>query len=199
MDMEPSVETNRAKRTRLSPDARRAQLMEHALAAFAASGIERAVHADVAERAGVSTPTVFKYFPTRESLVDAVLSEIEFQMSSLIETVPEGVDIAMADLARGLALTLSQMCETRPDLMKVNLAWSVAFSPVRERYQAFENELLDRLRLRLRGQSSDRSDARILIGAALLFIRMHFDGSTADVRSRYVDRMAEILDAAPSG
>ena len=36
------------KRSRLNPDLRRAQLLEHAISAFADAGIERAAHADVA-------------------------------------------------------------------------------------------------------------------------------------------------------
>ncbi len=63
-----------ATRRRLDPGARRMQLLEHAICAFADAGIERAAHADVAGRAQVSTPTVFKYFPTRDALVDAELT-----------------------------------------------------------------------------------------------------------------------------
>ena len=35
---------------RLDPNARRSQLLEHAMSAFADAGIERAVHADVSAR-----------------------------------------------------------------------------------------------------------------------------------------------------
>ena len=38
---------------RLDPNLRRAQLLEHAISAFADAGIERAAHADVAARAKV--------------------------------------------------------------------------------------------------------------------------------------------------
>jgi TetR/AcrR family hemagglutinin/protease transcriptional regulator len=65
------------KRTRLSPETRQAQLLECAVTAFANKGIGRAVHADVAELANVSVPTVFNYFRNREELVDAVLTEVE--------------------------------------------------------------------------------------------------------------------------
>ncbi len=70
------VET-KTKRTRLDPEKRHAQLLNCAVVAFANKGIGRAVHADVAELAGVSVPTVFNYFRTREDLVDAVLTEVE--------------------------------------------------------------------------------------------------------------------------
>ena len=41
-------------RTRLAPEARKAQLLDCALAAFAEHGVARATHSHVAERAGVS-------------------------------------------------------------------------------------------------------------------------------------------------
>jgi len=71
------VVESKPKRTRLNPEMRQAQLLECAVTAFANKGIGRAVHADVAELANVSVPTVFNYFRTREDLVDAVLTEVE--------------------------------------------------------------------------------------------------------------------------
>ena len=186
-----------APRRRLNPSARREQLLQHALGAFAEAGIERAVHADVANRAGVSTPTVFKYFPTREALVEAVLDRVEVTYIELIEHVPDGAQVGAADMTRLWATTLNALCETQPDLMKVGLSWCVAFSSVRTRYLSFEDRMLDMLKSRMKDSVTDRSDARILIAIATLYIRMHFDGSSEDVRRRYVERMAEIFAAAP--
>ena len=73
--MEPRAEIRR--RTRLSPEARRSQLMECAIEVFSRRGIGRAGHAEIAEQAKVSVATVFNYFNTREELVDEVLAEIE--------------------------------------------------------------------------------------------------------------------------
>ncbi len=64
------------KYQRLTRQQRKAQLTDCAVRAFAVRGIGRAVHADVAELAGVSVPTVFKYFPTREDLLEAVFGEV---------------------------------------------------------------------------------------------------------------------------
>ena len=79
--MQPTTETRR--RTRLSPNARSRQLMDHAISVFAQRGIGRASHAEIAERAHVSVATVFNYFRTREELVDAVLSEVESYLYTL--------------------------------------------------------------------------------------------------------------------
>jgi len=195
------VETSKSTtRRRLDPDARRAQLLEHAISAFAEAGIERAVHADVAKRAEVSTPTVFKYFPTREALVDAVLSEVEAVFDELPKRLPPNTTLTPAEMTHILSRVLSEHCMSQPDLMKVALAWSVAFSSVRERYLAFEDRRLDTLQSIMKGPESssdgvDRSDARILFAGGILYIRMHFDETTKDARRRYVIRMAEIMDA----
>lgn len=185
-------------RTRLDPEARKTQLLDHAVSAFATSGIERAVHADVAARAGVSTPTVFKYYPTRDALVDAVLDRIEIRTMDLFSKIPENSGLSAFDMTQSLATAVEHLCQTEPDLMKVCLAWSVAFSSVRERYLTYQDMLLDRLRARMSHAEADRSDARIMLGAALLFIRMQFDGTSEDVRQRYVNRMAEIWQSAPA-
>lgn len=185
-------------RRRLDPDARRAQLLEHAIAAFAESGIERAVHADVAVRAKVSTPTVFKYFPTRDALVDAVLSEIEDAFVDFGGMKSSGTTLELKELTLKITHTISKLCLERPNLMKVALAWSVAFSPVRARYKAFENSRLKGIQNFMNTKDPDPSDARILLSSLLLFIRMHFDETLKETRERYVDRLSDMFDAAPT-
>ncbi|WP_417880244.1 TetR family transcriptional regulator [Vibrio sp.] len=64
-------------RTRLNPEKRKLQLLEIGIEVFARRGIGRGGHADIAEIAQVSVATVFNYFPTREDLVEAVLSDVE--------------------------------------------------------------------------------------------------------------------------
>lgn len=73
------------RRTRLSPEARRIQLMDCAIDVFAKRGLGRAGHAEIAEIAQVSVATVFNYFSTREELVDHVLSTVEDFFLNLVE------------------------------------------------------------------------------------------------------------------
>jgi len=61
---------------RLTPEARRKQLMDAAIACYGEMGVERAGHGDIAKRVGVSTATVFNYFGTRESLTEAVFENV---------------------------------------------------------------------------------------------------------------------------
>ncbi|MEP4052577.1 MAG: TetR/AcrR family transcriptional regulator [Litorimonas sp.] len=183
-------------RRRLDPDLRRAQLLEHAISAFADAGIERAAHADVGARAHVSTPTVFKYFPTREALVDAVLSEVEQTLENLKTHLPKGMVLTGPELVRAMAGILSEVCANRPDIMKVTLTWSVAFSPVRDRYLSFQTRLKGILSSLLDLDTADESDVLIIFATAKLFTRMHFDGTTAEVRRDYINRTCEVLESA---
>lgn len=184
-----------APRRRLDPEARREQLLNHAISAFVEAGIERAGHADVATRAGVSTPTVFKYFPTRDALVKAVLDKVESTLLDLIRNIPENSSASPELLTRYWGESLTHMCQTKPDIVKVGLLWSVAFSSVKPRYLAFEDLVLDVVQSRLSAPHLDRSDARIMWANGMLFARMHFNDTPKDVRQMYQRRLSEIFKA----
>lgn len=187
-----TTKTSSAKR--LDPNARRAQLLHHAMAAFADAGIERAVHADVAVRADVSTPTVFKYFPTRDALVDAILSEIETAFWDLGGIKSNNIQLGPKELARSLADSISELCVDRPNMMKVAITWAFGFSSTRERYEAFEKMRLDDLYPSFKPAGLTRMDARMFISSIFLFIRMHFDGTSRSARADYIDRVCQMLD-----
>lgn len=131
----------RTARTRLTPQARRAQLLDCALAAFAEHGVARATHSHVAERAGVSVPAVHSYFRTREDLVAAVLGEVE---TYLIEIVSRSLDDAtpVHEALEALAVNFSRDAREKPDMIKVWLDWSTGVrADVWPRYM----DVLDRL------------------------------------------------------
>jgi len=72
------------RRTRLSPEARREQLMQCAIEVFSKRGLGRAGHAEIAQLAQVSVATVFNYFSSREQLVDHVLIQVEDFFSNMV-------------------------------------------------------------------------------------------------------------------
>ncbi len=182
-------------RRRLEPSERRAQLLKHAISAFAEAGIERAAHADVAARAQVSTPTVFNYFPTRDALVDAVLSEVEKIAASLEDYLPKGQRFKPSELMRIMAKTISATCSHRPDLMRVALIWSAAFSPVRQRFLALEARQQHIFASALGPDTLNKSDLLILSSCAREYISMHFDGTTEEMRRDFVNRLCELMDS----
>lgn len=59
------------------PEARRAALLSSGARAFAAKGYEASSVNDIARDAGVSVGTLFKYFPDKAALLEAVLTDIE--------------------------------------------------------------------------------------------------------------------------
>lgn len=65
----------RAPRQRLSSDARRRQILGVAARVMTDQGLERVQVTEVADAAGISRPVVYRFFPTRQALVVAVLED----------------------------------------------------------------------------------------------------------------------------
>ena len=76
----------------LRADARRnrAQILQAAQAAFAAEGLSVSIH-EIARRAGVGVGTVYRHFPTKEALFEAIV------VSALDRLVEEGRSLITAD------------------------------------------------------------------------------------------------------
>lgn len=110
-------------RTRLSPAARREQLLQCAIAAFAEHGLARGTHSHVAARANVSVAAVHSYFRTRNDLVTAVIDEVE----AFLQTSVSGALAShhgVRDALTLLATEFAREAKNRPDLLKVWLDWS---------------------------------------------------------------------------
>jgi len=131
--MEPRAEIRR--RTRLSPEARRSQLMECAIEVFSRRGIGRAGHAEIAEQAKVSVATVFNYFNTREELVDEVLAEIERFVNQMLSQAYGDQGSIFDKIQRHVDAAYDQ-----PDYAGIWLEWS---SSVREEVWPRYTRLLD--------------------------------------------------------
>ncbi|MBW3812196.1 TetR/AcrR family transcriptional regulator [Aeromonas hydrophila] len=136
--MEPRAEIRR--RTRLSPEARRNQLMECAIEVFSRRGIGRAGHAEIAEQAKVSVATVFNYFNTREELVDEVLAEIERFVHQMLEQAYTGQGPVSDNIRRHVKLFVDAAYD-QPDHASIWLEWS---SSVREEVWPRYAKLLDK-------------------------------------------------------
>ena len=135
--MEPRAEIRR--RTRLSPEARRNQLMECAIEVFSRRGIGRAGHAEIAEQAKVSVATVFNYFNTREELVDEVLAEIERFVNQMLSQAYGEQGSILDKIQRHVRLSVDAAYD-EPDYASIWLEWS---SSVREEVWPRYTRLLD--------------------------------------------------------
>lgn len=175
-----------ARAARLAPEERRSQLLGCAIRAFAETGVNRATHAEVARLAEVSVPTVFVYFPTRESLVDAVLDEVERYIVDEtlmpVQQLPKPVPELLVEI--GLAFT--EAVRTHPDHARVWLDWSTAFRrDVWPRYVGFQarvEQLIKDLMVRGKrdGSLARRLDvddaAQLLVGTGHMLAQMTFMG-----------------------
>lgn len=133
-------------RTRLNPEQRKQQLLDAAILVFARRGLGRAAHADIAEETGVSVPTVFNYFKTREDLVDAVLGHIEaFFIDDAIKFHHQsGAKDNPLMTMQSHSFSFLEKAKSEPDKVKIWLEWSAS---VREdtwpRYMDFQEKILD--------------------------------------------------------
>ncbi|ATL98649.1 MULTISPECIES: TetR/AcrR family transcriptional regulator [Aeromonas] len=160
--MEPRAEIRR--RTRLSPEARRNQLMECAIEVFSRRGIGRAGHAEIAEQAKVSVATVFNYFNTREELVDEVLAEIERFVHQMLEQAYTGQGPINDSIRRHVKLFVDAAYD-QPDHASIWLEWS---SSVREevwpRYAKLLDKALERIAPHLQ-RAMDAGEIRSVLSA----------------------------------
>lgn len=113
-------------RTRLSPEKRKQQLLDYALDVFARRGIGRAGHADIAEMANVSVATVFNYFPTREALVEEVLSQVESQFNILVNHCLGEADKTLSARLNCISHNLIDAVIEQKDWLKVWFEWSTS-------------------------------------------------------------------------
>ncbi len=163
-------------RTRLNPKQRKQQLLNSAIQVFARRGIGRAAHADIAEDTGVSVPTVFNYFKTREDLVDAVLTHVETYFVNLANEYHLNQDQEPLSALEAHSFSLLKKAEESPELVKIWLEWS---SSVRNdtwpRYIAFQDKILDIMEPTIQkgldqgtmnSQLNARDLARIMFGQA---------------------------------
>lgn len=189
---------------RLAPEARRAQLLRCAVAAFAAMGLERATHAETARLAKVSVPTAFVYFPTREDLVAAVLSEVERFLDRIVEA-SMSLDAPPKERLTALAQAFAHAADGPGDLSRVWLDWSTAvradvwpsYLKVQERIVARVTEAVTEHRA---GKSrkpivADESAARMFVGSGHTVALMKLAGAP----EKYIDRLIGVVVAATLG
>lgn len=185
-------------RTRLQPEARRAQLLHCALGALAEHGVARATHSHVAERAGVSVSAVHSYFRTREDLVSAVLDEVEIYLVDIVSTTLGGPK-TVHDALVTLPIRFAADAREKPDMLKVWLDWSTGVrADVWPRYM----EVLENLhgiaqKVFARGKREGllpatlnaRAAARIYLGGGHTVALMQFAGASR----RELDALIEQL------
>lgn len=193
-----AVAANRAPRRRLTPEVRRAELLEHALAVFARRGLGRAGHAEIANAAGVAVSTSFVYFPTRVALMRAVLDEVAAFQTDLAVRAHSG-DKPAPEKIREHVRAFANAVDTHPDYARVWLDLSTAIrEDVWPQYLAFQDRILAIIGKTIeRGKEEGEiasdvdadSEAWLIVGSAQMLAQMKFTQFPADRLDRFIDRL----------
>ena len=132
----------RKRRTRLAPEVRTAQLLDSAIKVFARTGLASGVHAQVAAEADVAVSTVFLYFPSRDALVDAVISEIDRFLVELVANIAATEQPALAKLL-AILHEFSVTVDSAPHYIKIWLNWSTDVDDTSwARYVDFQDRII---------------------------------------------------------
>jgi len=183
-----------AKRRRLPPEQRRAQLLDIAIDVVAERGLGAARHAEIAERAGVAVSTVFSYFETREILIDSVLDAVANLFIDHAERM-HGQPKGCVEILREVGRVFVDFLESRRSYAIVWLEWG---SAVREdvwpRYRAFTERIVALTKRTLeRGQregcvapdADTESLARLFASSSQSIARLHLSGVDAKTIARF--------------
>jgi AcrR family transcriptional regulator len=88
-----------APKWRRRKEARSGEIIDAALEAFAEKGFAAAKLDDIARRAGISKPTLYLYFETKEEIFRAVARAAVASLLQALESHAEGPDAPFAELA----------------------------------------------------------------------------------------------------
>lgn len=189
--------------SQLSPEQREQQLVQCAIQAFARNGIGRANHAQVAKLAGVAVPTVFSYFPNRESLVDAVLDEIETTLLGIVGAESDNHDITAFQKLLNLLSNYIDSIDDNPDLVKVFLDWTTSYEDgLASKFHTYLNKLVILLSAIIEegrsknefGPDVNPVDASLMIySSANVLAQIRFYNIDVDVRHYIANLIASVL------
>ena len=123
--MSSAATARRPRAPRLSPEARRASLIEAGIHVVARRGLSGARPVDVAEEAGVSEATIYAYFPNREALIDAVLDEVGRHFVAITRP-PFETDLPLPKRFANVFAAISASVDEDPDHARVWFDWASA-------------------------------------------------------------------------
>lgn len=114
IERKASAKTAPRAKERLTPEARRRQLLDVASTIVTELGVEHLEIRALAKRAGVTRPVVYRYFPTRHALVLALLEDfvdaIELAYrAAMLETLGKPLE----EIARAFAAASCEVIEAR--------------------------------------------------------------------------------------
>ncbi|MFT4918976.1 MAG: TetR/AcrR family hemagglutinin/protease transcriptional regulator [Zhongshania aliphaticivorans] len=184
----PVVNAGKPRAKRMSPEARHEQILNAGISAFAERGLANATHADIAERIGVSIPTIFHYFPSIENLQQAVLQAIHRYFVDEMITARLKTEGPAYERIENLLLTFQEQIDRNSEYVTIWLEWSgFTRGLIWQLYLEFYKEAVAGLRKMLLQGRVDNSvsstinasdAARVIMGMAHTIAHMRFAGSS---------------------
>lgn len=178
----------RKRATRMDPMGRYRQLLSAAMRLCSREGIVNTNHARVAAAAGVSTPTVFLYFPTRLDLLNAVLDEVELYLLKLVDRSSEN-EITASKKLISIVGAYSDAIDSDSAYARIFLNWGAATTDQTWRkFLLFQDRLLEKFeRIVDNGKRSGEVSqtvnpvwaAHLICGAGTIIAQMKFRGLAA--------------------
>lgn len=105
-----------AKNNRISPDQRAAEIVNAARLLFATRGILKTTFTDIAKHLGIARGLVYHYFPDKDALINAVLTQHIDQFVGAVREWDEAREVGNIDKALRDCITVfrTQMREMNP-------------------------------------------------------------------------------------
>ena len=158
--------------TRLSNDARRAELLERGADLFARHGYDELSMARFAREAGISKGLLYHYFPSKRALFEAVLTQAVGELGQLTDTDPSRPPAEQ--LAASLEAFLGWIDEHREAYAQ--LMASLQVPEVRELIEGVREVTAQRILAGLGPEAASRPATRTAVRAWLWFM----DGACLD-------------------
>ncbi len=172
----------------MDPMGRQRQLLSIAMQLCSQEGIANTNHAKVAEAAGVSTPTVFLYFPTRLDLLNAVLDKVEQYLLELVDRSSESKNNSNEKLI-AIVRAYSDAIDNDSAYARIFLNWGAAATDQTwQKFLLFQDRLLEKFeRIVKDGKKSGEVGetvnpvwaAHLICGAGTIIAQMKFRGLAA--------------------
>ena len=108
-------------------EARRRQIIEAAIECFSREGFHRATMQDIVREAGLSPGAIYRYFSSKETIIEAIADERHARERALIAVARDGEDIeqGLRQLARSFFGSLADAEERRRRRLGIQI-WAEA-------------------------------------------------------------------------
>jgi len=173
---------DRTLRLAAAEEARR-RIVEATASLHARQGATATSHAMIAQEAGVSLPTVYKYFPTRDDLIPACTGLVASRAPLALDgRLFDGLR-SVPDRVRALALAVSRLHEYFAPWLRWVEADAAAIPALRSYLEAGRKARLDLIRLALRPEGQRPPPETTVVMADVLLDYPSWRALTAETKS----------------